>query len=222
MEGVEGVREGGGGGYLRHASPGLVGLLLVSPVASCKRVLQTVCDNPRLDGQLQIEVLRGEREMSRRITTAAEEGVVCTLTLPLSMNFWAYIRTSFVRFRNKLRVKRVDVNQKASWSREDTSSCLPSEEEGQKRSGKIQSLVAIVIPIIQLPPPQCSLQQPVNHVPGEEEEEEREREGGGEEERRVTHCRGQQVSVLPFSPRASPQEVSLLGLTEAADPNMRK
>ena len=105
---------------------------------------------------------------------------------------------------------------------EDISSCLPSEEEGQKRSGKIQSLVAIVIPIIQLPPPQCSLQQPVNHVPGEEEEEEERGREGGEEERRVTHCRGQQVSVPPSSSRASPQEVSLLGLTEAADPNMRK
>ena len=42
---------------------------------------------------------------------------------------------------------------------------LPSEQEGQQRTSEVQSLVAIVIPVVELPPPEGSLQQPVYHVP---------------------------------------------------------
>ena len=42
--------------YLGDASAGLVSFLLVAPVASRQRVLETVGDDSRLDCQLQVEV----------------------------------------------------------------------------------------------------------------------------------------------------------------------
>ena len=45
------------GADLRDPGSGLVGLLLVSPVPSGQRVLEAICDDPRLYGQLQVKVL---------------------------------------------------------------------------------------------------------------------------------------------------------------------
>ena len=42
---------------LADPGPGLVGLLLVDPVARGQGVAQAVRDDPRLDGQLEVEVL---------------------------------------------------------------------------------------------------------------------------------------------------------------------
>ena len=38
-----------------------MGLFLVSPVPSGQRILETVCDDPRLYGQLKVKVLGGKR-----------------------------------------------------------------------------------------------------------------------------------------------------------------
>ena len=43
--------------YLGHTRPGLVSLLLVSPVSSGKGVLQTIGDGLGANGQLKVEVL---------------------------------------------------------------------------------------------------------------------------------------------------------------------
>ena len=45
------------GADLRDSRSGRVGLLLVSPVPSGQRVLEAVCDDSRLYGQLQVKVL---------------------------------------------------------------------------------------------------------------------------------------------------------------------
>ena len=45
-----------------------------------------------------------------------------------------------------------------------TAGCLPSEEESQQWSGKIQTLVAIVIPVVHLTSPDGGQQQPMHHV----------------------------------------------------------
>lgn len=41
--------------YLRDSGPSLMSLLLVSPVASGKRVLQAISDDSSFDGQLHAE-----------------------------------------------------------------------------------------------------------------------------------------------------------------------
>ena len=49
--------------YLRHTSSGLVSLLLVAPVTRGQRVLETVRNNTRLDGQLQVKVFPTVNEL---------------------------------------------------------------------------------------------------------------------------------------------------------------
>ena len=48
---------------LWHAGTSLMCLLLVSPVTRRQRVFESVCDDPRLDGQLQVEVFASVDEL---------------------------------------------------------------------------------------------------------------------------------------------------------------
>jgi hypothetical protein len=42
--------------------------------------------------------------------------------------------------------------------------CVPSEEEGEKRTSQVQTFVAIVISVVYFPPTQRSQQQTMHHV----------------------------------------------------------
>lgn len=45
----------------------------------------------------------------------------------------------------------------------------PSKQEGQQRPRQVQSLVAVVISVVQLSSAKSSQQQPVDHIPEEAE-----------------------------------------------------
>lgn len=112
------VGEGGGEGqaieHLGDPSTCLVGLSLVSPVPSGQRVLQTVSDGARLDSQLQVEVLPGRATTPTVCSTCKTRDASLGLTRPLSMNFWAYSRTSLVKFRKRLKENEQDNNYTAT------------------------------------------------------------------------------------------------------------
>lgn len=61
------MKHGGVGGLvasdLRHSGPGLVSFLDVAPVASGQRVLESVWDDARFDGELQVEILPSVYEL---------------------------------------------------------------------------------------------------------------------------------------------------------------
>ena len=100
-------RQGGGVGepveHLADPGPGLVGLLPVAPVARGEGVAQAVRDDPRLDGQLEVEVLALVDELLR---------------------IHPHLLHQFLQ--------------------------KPAEQEGQQRTGQVQPLVAVLIPVIQV------------------------------------------------------------------------
>ncbi len=84
-------------------------------------------------------------------------------------------------------------------------SSLPSEEKRKEGSRQIQSLISVVISVVKISPAHGCLEEPVNHVPERWEE--------------IDHVSDCHMICLE---KYSPEEIGFLGLTEAADSDVRQ